>query len=470
MKKLLTLKYDILNMVICMNKNIFREYDIRGKYPEDINEEFALFFGQKYGTYLKRKGYTNVAIGRDIRLSSEPLQKSIIEGLLKSGIDVIDLGVCSTPMVGCASIILDTATIEVTASHNPSNENGIKFFLKNNYAFCGDELRDFYNFMDNDDVETGEGNLTEQSILEDYKKLLFNKISFGNRKLKIVVDPGNGVTAVYVKELFKDLPFDITYICDEPDGRFPNHHPDPAVLENNKMLMDKVKEIGADFGAGYDGDGDRFGLVDNEGNFIYPDIVMSLLWKLLVYTDIEKRTLFDVKCSPALPEVLKNLDVDYIVYKTGAPLLKNEINRNKILFGGEYSGHMVFNDKYVGVDDGVYCTIRLLEMLSKTNHSITEILSGTPQYVNNGEMKLPTPDEIKFEVVAKVLEHYKEKGMNIVDIDGVRVEADDYEFCFRASNTGPNITFIANAKTKEKLDEIINEVNELYEGIKKEYQ
>lgn len=453
-----------------MNKNILREYDIRGKYPEDINEEFALLFGQKYGTFLKRKGYTKVAIGRDIRLSSEPLHKNIVDGLLKSGIDVINIGVCSTPMAGIASIIFDTASLEVTASHNPSDENGIKFFMKGNYAFCGNELREFYDFMDNEEMDEGTGSLEEKDILEDYKKYLFNKISFGNRKLKIVVDPGNGVTAAFVKELFKDLPFDITYICDTPDGNFPNHHPDPAVLENNEMLIAKVKEIGADFGAGYDGDGDRFGLIDNEGNLIYTDIVMALFWKLLSYTDIEKRTLFDVKCSPALPSVLKDLNIDYTLYKTGAPLIKNEINRNKILFGGEYSGHIIFNDKYVGVDDGIYATIRLLEMLSKTNHSITDILSDVPEYLNNGEMKLPTPDEIKFEVVNKVLNHYKDKGLNIVDIDGVRVEKDDYEFCFRASNTGPNITFIANAKTKEKLDEIIKEVMDLYEDIKKEYQ
>lgn len=451
-----------------MNKNILREYDVRGKYPGDLNEETATFYGQKFGSWLIDKGYEKIVVGRDIRLSSESLKKNLIEGLLKSGINVIDVGITSTPMLSYCSILFDTAAIEVTASHNPPDENGFKMFLKQNYALCADALREFYDYIDKEDIHEGNGTIEEKNILEDYRKALFNKINFGSRRLKIVVDPGNGVTACYVKDLFKDLPCDITYICDEPDGNFPNHHPDPIVLEYTEMLRNKVKELSADFGIGYDGDGDRIGVVDNEGNLMYTDMLMILLWKCLIFTDTPKMTLFDVKCSPALPEVLKELGIEYIVYKTGAPLTKNKINEENIMFGGEYSGHLVFRDKYVGIDDGIYVTIRLIEALSKTNHTITEIIEEVPKYYNAGEIKLSTPDEIKFKVVDKMLEHYKNLGCNIVDIDGVRVEDPEYTFCFRASNTGPNITFIPHAKTEEKLKQIIDEVQNLYEEIKKD--
>lgn len=453
-----------------MNKNILREYDVRGKYPDDLNEEVANFYGQKYGTWLQKKGYTNIAVGRDIRLSSETLKKSLVEGLLKSGINVIDMGITSTPMAGYASILFHTASLEVTASHNPKDDNGFKMYLKDNHALCGDELKEFYTFLDSDELQEGTGTLEEKNILEDYKKVLFNKISFGSRRIKLVIDPGNGVTSCFIKDIFKDLPCDITYICDEPDGNFPNHHPDPIILEYTEMLRNKVKEIGADFGIGYDGDGDRIGVIDNTGNLIYTDMLMILIWKCLVFTDIQKKTLYDVKCTPALTEVLKEMGIDYIVYKTGAPLTRNKINEEKIPFGGEYSGHIVFTDKYIGVDDGIYATIRLVEMLSHTNHSITEILEEVPEYKNAGEIKLPTPDEIKFKVVDKMFSYYKEKGCNIIDIDGVRIEDKDYAFCFRASNTGPNITFIPYAKTDELLQKIINEVQNKYEEIKKDIQ
>lgn len=452
-----------------INKSIFREYDIRGVYPTEVNEETAYIIGKSYGTMLITQYKQNTCcVGHDNRLSSPSLTENLIKGLLETGINVIDLGLCTTPMYFYGCILTHTYGMMVTASHNPKDDNGFKFCFDNLGNARGKQVYDFRDFTLAGKFINGQGELKKLDIYPYYKSLIKDSINMGSRKLKVVLDPGNGTTALFAEDLYKQFfNLDLIIINGFSDGNFPSHHPDPAVPENLKQLQEAVREYSADCGIAFDGDGDRVGFVDEEGNIIPTDKFMVIVTRYLFPKTNDKRTLYDVKCSKIVAEEAKKLNGEAILCRTGASYTRYEINKNHIPFGGEYSGHFVFTDKWPGFDSGIYSGLRMLEILSNGVLTFSHLLDGITVYYNTPEIKIPVSDENKFKIVDEVKKYCHEKNYKTIEIDGVRVEDDNSWALVRASNTGPNLTVRFEATTEERLKEIQKEYMEVIKKIEK---
>ena len=450
-----------------IDKNIFREYDIRGVYPTEVNENAAYKIGQSYGTMLiNNYNKTTCCVGMDNRLSSPSLKKELISGLISTGINVIDLGLCTTPMYFYGCIHTHNFGMMITASHNPKEDNGFKFCFDNLGNARGKQVYDFRDFTLAGKFITGNGEVKELNILPYYESLIKDNISMGNRKLKVVVDPGNGTTALFAENIYKQFDnLDLVMINNISDGTFPSHHPDPAVPENLKQLKERVLAEKADCGIAFDGDGDRVGFVDENGQIVPTDKFMVIVTRYLFPKLFDKRTLYDVKCSKIVDEEAKKLDGEAVLCRTGASYTRYEINKNQIPFGGEFSGHFVFNDKWPGFDSGIYSGLRLLEILSNTDKSFSELLDGITKYYNTPEIKVPVSDDNKFMIVDKVKEYCHEKNYETIEIDGVRVNFKDSWGLVRASNTGPNLTLRFEATTENRLNELEHEFMEIIKKI-----
>ena len=452
-----------------INKKIFREYDIRGKYSlEEVNEEVAYQVGRSYATILiNYYDMKSCTVGMDNRYSSPTLKESLVKGLVDSGLNVIDLGLCTTPMYFYGCIYTHTFGIMVTASHNPKDDNGFKFcfdFLGN---ARGKQVYDFRDFTLKGNFISGKGKVSTLDIFPYYKSLIKDSISMGNKRLKVVIDPGNGTTSLFARELYSQFDnLDIIMINDISDSSFPNHHPDPAVVENLKQLQDKVLEVKADVGIAFDGDGDRVGFVSNSGEIIPTDKFMAIVTRYLFPKISDKRTLCDVKCSKIVLEEAKKLGGEAILSRTGASYTRYEINKQNIPFGGEFSGHFVFNDKFPGFDSGIYAGLRMLQILSNSNTNIEGLLEGITKYYNTPEIKIEVTDESKFNIVDEVKKYCQNKGYELILLDGVRVNYPDGWALIRASNTGPNLTLRFESQSKEKLENIRNEFVNLVNSLK----
>ncbi len=453
-----------------IDKNIFREYDIRGVYPSEVNESAAYQIGRSYGSLLKSKYGMNVCcVGMDNRLSSPSLKEELVRGLNDSGTNVIDLGLCTTPMYFYGCIYTHTFGMMITASHNPKDDNGFKFCFDSLGNARGKQVYDFRDYTLEGKFLNGHGVNTLMDIFPYYKSLLKDNINMGNKRIKVVIDPGNGTTALFARELYEMFDnLDVIMINEDSDATFPNHHPDPAVPENLKQLQEKVIFSKADIGIAFDGDGDRVGFVDENGNIIPMDQFMVILIRYLFPKLKNKKMLCDIKCSKIVEEEANKFEGEVIWYRTGASYTRYKINKDNIPFGGEYSGHICFNDKFPGFDSGIYSGIRMLEILSNTDKNVSELLDGITKYYNTPEIKIPTSDDIKFTVVNKVKDYCHEKKYNTIELDGVRVDYPDAWALVRASNTGPNLTIRFEAKTEERLNEIKNEFISLIEKISKE--
>ena len=446
-----------------MDKTIFREYDIRGEYPTQIDEETAYTIGRSYGSYIQEKIKRNICgVGRDNRLSSPALSKELIRGILDSGCNVIDFGLTTTPMYYFAckktNVIIG---VMVTASHNPKDDNGFKFSFDNLGNARGEQIYDFRDYTLAGNFLSGKGELSEFDPREYYKSFIKDAIDMGDRKLKVVLDCGNGTTSLFAEEIYKQFPnLKITMICDESDATFPNHHPDPAVEENNQMLKDKVLEIKADIGIGFDGDGDRVGFVTEAGEMMPIDKAMVAYIRSINDTVANKSYLFDVKCSKALEDEIIKLGGTPIWYRTGNSWTRYAVNKEGYPFGGEYSGHLYFNDKWPGIDSGLYNGLRMLEILSKSDCKFSELIDGINTYYSIPETKIKVTDKDKFNIVNDILIYCKNKNYTFLDLDGVRVQFEDGWALVRASNTGPNLTIRYEAKSKHRLEEIQKEFDE----------
>ncbi len=442
-----------------INPDIFKEYDIRGTYPIDLNEEIAYKIGRGYGSYLKEKLNSSFCVvGRDNRLSSLSLSNALIEGIIDSGCDVYNYGQITTPMHYLTRHQNHAYGIMVTASHNPKDDNGFKFSFDHLANARGQMIYEFRDYVLKNQFLSGKGKVILKDCKKDYLNYMKRNIQMGDRKVKAVIDLGNGATTCIAKEvhqLFKNL--DITYICDTNDGTFPNHHPDPAVEENMEMLKQKVLEVHADLGIAYDGDGDRIGIILDNGKYISADLYMILIIKNLLPTLENKTILYDVKCSKSLEDEIIRLGGKTYCYRTGTSYTEAKTKELNLSFGGEFSGHVFFNDRDYALGSGIYAGLRLMEIVSKTDRRLSEMLADISKYYSTPEIKIATTNDKKFEIVKEVLNYVKEKNYQYNAIDGVRVTFPNGWALIRASNTGPNLTIRFEAKTEEYLNTLKKE-------------
>ena len=453
-----------------LNKNIFREYDIRGIYGKDIDEDIAYLIGKAFATKLLELGKTKTLVGYDNRKSSVKIEENLVKGIVESGIDVVRLGLVTTPIYYYGWDLLNIKCgIMVTASHNPKDDNGFKFSYNGIHNAYGDSALELYNIIVNKSFKSNGklGKIENKNIIADYIKMITEGINLGNKKLKVVYDCGNGTTCIVADQVFdkfKDK-LDLVPLFNESDPNFPNHHPDPAVEENLEKLKQKVIETKASLGVAYDGDGDRIGVVDNNGCMLDIDKFMIVIWKNLVNTNVEKKTFYDVKCSLSLKEELDKMGIQNEFYRTGNSYTKMKSVQGNYPFSGELSGHVFFRDRFLGYDDGIYASLRLIEILTNSNLNLSEMLDDINLYYSTKEIKIPTNDDIKFAIVEKIKNYCLEKEYQILTIDGVKVFFNDGSALVRASNTGPNLTCRFEAKTNDRLeiikDEFINLIKSL---------
>lgn len=435
-----------------MNPNIFREYDIRGVYPDTINETIAYTIGRSYGSYLQEKlNQTTCIVSHDNRLSSPALAAYLIKGITDSGLNVYNYGLTTTPMHYYARYIHNLFGIMITASHNPKDDNGFKFSFDNLSNARGEMIEEFKNYTFEGKFLSGNGTVSSGNITEKYIEYLRYGVEFGRRKRKVIIDLGNGTTSIIARKIFEKINVDFEILFEESDGRFPNHHPDPNVEENLIALKKEVLEKKADCGIAFDGDGDRLGIIDEKGNFVPTDYYMILIIRDMINKVKNKTFLYDVKCSKALEDEITRLGGVGICSRTGASYTQAMTKEQDLPFGGEYSGHFYFRDKIADVGSGIYAGLRLLEILSKTNQSLSALLSDIPKYYSTPEIKFASPDEKKFDVIKKVKEFCESQKWPINATDGVRVTFSTGWALVRASNTGPNITMRCEATTEEGL-------------------
>ena len=359
-----------------MDQSIFKEYDIRGTYPININEEIAYKIGLGYGSYIQEFLNENTCVvGRDNRLSSLSLSNALIKGITESGCHVYNYGQITTPMHYLTRHINQLKGIMVTASHNPKDDNGFKFSFDDLANARGQMIYDFRDYILKGKFLKGKGTIEQKNITQEYLNYMKKNIHMGEKKVKAVIDLGNGATTCIAKKVHTLFPnLEITYLCDENDGNFPNHHPDPAVEENMTLLKQKVIELKADVGIAYDGDGDRLGIVLENGQYISADQYMILIIKDLLPKTKNKTILYDVKCSKALEDEIIKLEGTPYCYRTGTSYTESKTKELNLSFGGEFSGHIFFNDRDYALGSGIYAGLRLMEILSKTNQSLSDIL------------------------------------------------------------------------------------------------
>ncbi|RKL63379.1 phosphomannomutase/phosphoglucomutase [Thermoanaerobacteraceae bacterium SP2] len=447
-----------------INPNIFRQYDIRGIVGQDLDEELANILGKAFGTFAVKNGEKKVLVGSDNRSSSPSLKKSVIDGLLSTGCDVVDIGTVITPIFYYSRIRYDiNPGIMVTASHNPGEFNGFKvgFGLGTIY---GEEIQELRRMMEKGEFVTGNGNLSYLDPTEDYINMICEKIHL-DRKLRVGVDCGNGTASFFAEKLFKRLGVDVYPIYCDSDPGFPHHFPDPVKPENLKDLRDLVLKEKLDLGIGFDGDGDRIGVVDDSGNVIFGDMLMILFWREIIPRHPGATAIVEVKCSQALPEEIEKLGGKPMFYKTGHSLIKAKMRQIGAVFTGEMSGHMFFADEYYGYDDALYAAARLLRILSKTSLKLSVLLSDVPRYFSTPELRVHCPDEEKFKKVEEVKEYFRDK-YPMIEVDGARVLFPEGWGLVRSSNTGPELIVRCEARTQEGLEKIKEEIQNALKPLK----
>jgi len=453
---------------LTINPAIFREYDIRGIWEKDLTEEVIERIGKAFAVYLRdalKKEKITVSIGRDIRLSSSVIMKSLSQGLLSSGINIIDIGVCPTPVQYFSLFHLPVdGGVMITGSHNPPEFNGMKISVGKETLY-GEKIQDVRRISEKGDFLKGMGKSEVYEIMPVYMKHLKNSFSPLNG-IKVVVDAGNGTAGLVTPRLMRDLGCEVIELYCDPDGNFPNHHPDPIVMENLKDLIEKVMSSGADIGMGYDGDADRIGVISDKGEVIWGDKLMIIFARDIIEKQkaegIHEKPIFigDVKCSQIMYEEIARLGGNPIMWKTGHSLIKHKVKETGAILGGELSGHLFFADRYFGYDDAIYASLRLLEALFRNGrpYSIERLLRDVPKTVSTPEIRVECPDDIKFKVVEGVKKAFRDYPFN--DIDGIRIHFDRGWGLLRASNTQPALVLRFEAKDEDSL----REIKELVEG------
>jgi len=433
-------------------ESIFREYDIRGTYPSEINENIISLIGQAIALKCKEEGVSQISVGRDGRLSGETLLDSMCSSLARSGISVINIGLVTSPILYyAAKKSYSKSGIMITGSHNPKDDNGIKMVI-NNKPVSGTEILSLTkSVLDFNGIKE---EIIKLDIIEDYINDVLQKITLDKpENLKVVIDCGNGAAGCVAPELFKRLGCNVINLFSEIDGNFPNHHPDPGKLANLQDLIKSVKAENADLGLAFDGDGDRVGLVTEKGNVVFPDKIMMLFAKDVLARNNGGQIIFDVKCSNLLAEIIKTNGGEPIMSPTGHFHIKNKLRETNALLAGEMSGHIFFNDDWYGFDDGHYAGVRIIDLINRSNSSIEEMISELPKSFSTPELNIYASDDSKFDIVKKFAEECSLDGKKIT-IDGLRIEFSNGWGLLRASNTTPKLVLRFEGSSENDLNTI----------------
>jgi phosphomannomutase / phosphoglucomutase len=436
-----------------VNPSIFREYDIRGLAEKEFDKEFALLLGKVHGTMIGEAGGSRVSVGRDCRATSDQYAEAVIAGLISTGLRVVDLGVCPTPLLYFSLFHLNTdGGIEVTASHNPSDYNGFKLCLGKDTLY-GEQIQEIRVRMEqNRFIEKPGGKSEHYEIVPPYQQHLLNDVPRLKRSLKVVVDAGSGVGGPVAPPIFRHLGCTVWEVACTPDGSFPIHHPDPTVPENLRALIDKVRCEGADLGIAYDGDADRIGAVDEQGNIVWGDELLVIFARDILQRNPHATIISEVKCSQRLFDDIVEHGGVPIMWKAGHSLLKAKLKETDALLAGELSGHMFFKERYFGYDDAIYASLRLLEIIANSGQPFSALFADLPRTVSTPEIRIDCPDDRKF-IIAERAKEYFRKHYDTIDIDGVRVQFPEGWGLIRASNTQPALVLRFEAQSAEKLTE-----------------
>lgn len=451
-----------------INSEIFRQYDIRGIAGRDMTESDVVLIGKGIGTYLHKQGNRFVAVGRDGRVTSDVYAERLVEGLMATGCRVVDIGVCPTPVSYFAIRHLETqGSVMVTASHNPPEYNGFKICSGVDSVY-GEQIQQIRKIIADGDFITGQGSAEAYEILPDYIEYVIDNIDL-KKSLRIGVDAGNGTGGLTAGPILKNLDCEVHELYTDLDGTFPNHEADPTVAANMADLVALVKEKRLNAGFGFDGDADRLGVVDADGSLIYGDQLMILFSREILTRKPGATFISEVKCSQTMYNDIERHGGNAIMWKTGHSMIKQKMKETEAELAGEMSGHIFFKDRYFGYDDAIYAACRLLEILADTGQTIGELLADVPRTFNTPEIRMDCADHIKFDVVAKVTDHFKGKE-KVIDIDGARVLFDGGWGLVRASNTQPALVLRFEALSQARLDEIRHTIESALNEIKGQFE
>jgi phosphomannomutase/phosphoglucomutase len=454
-------------MATTLSPTIFREYDIRGLVDRDLTEEAVHRVGLALGTMVRRAGGRAVVVGRDCRESGNRFAGRVIDGLEATGIDAVDVGVVPTPLTYFAAQVLPVDGLcMITGSHNPPEYNGLKVGVGKT-TLHGAGIQELRRLAESGEFAKGVGRTRFEDAVGPYREHVRKSLSMGPRRLKAVVDAGNGTGGVVAVPLFESLGIEVVPLFVEMDGRFPNHHPDPTVEKNLADLKSKVLETGADVGIAYDGDADRVGAVDEKGNVLWGDQLMILFSRALLAEKPGAAIVGEVKCSMTLYEDIARRGGRPIMWKAGHSLIKAKMKEEGALLAGEMSGHIFFGHRWFGFDDGIYSSARLLELLSREERPLSALLADVPRTFSTPEIRVDCPEDKKFELVRRAQEWFSSR-YQAVTVDGVRVLFPDGWGLVRASNTQPLLVLRFEATTPERLQEIERLVTDKVEELKRE--
>lgn len=455
-----------------INSNIFREYDIRGIAETELTDENVALIGKAFATWMLAQGRKQLVVGRDLRLSSDRLRDALVNAMLGCGVDIIDIGVVPTPTQYFGIIHFEAeGGVMITGSHNPREYNGFKMSkgLRADDghlsvgAVYGQDIQELYQIIRSNKFASGKGKIETVNITPEYIAAVKQRVKI-HKRLKIVVDPGNGCGALFAPDLWEEMGCEVVRLYAEPDGNFPNHLPDPTVMKYIKDLREKVLAEKADLGIGYDGDADRMGIIDNLGRPIFADKLLALFARDTLTRYPGATIVFDVKCSQALPEMIEKAGGKPLMWKTGHSLLKAKMKEEHSPLAGEMSGHIFFSDGYFGFDDAIFGSGRLMQILTQSGKTMAQLHDEVPAFVSTPEIRIDATDEDKFNVVADLVAYFK-KSYQVIDIDGARVLFGDGWGLVRASNTQPVLVIRFEAKTQERL----NQIAEIFKKKLREY-
>jgi len=459
-----------------LNPNIFREYDIRGVVKDDLSRNVVKDIGRAFGTEMVEQGRQRLSLGRDGRLSSPALYDALIQGLTSTGIEVLDVGVCPTPLLYFTLFELPVqGGVMITGSHNPADFNGFKL-CRGRESIYGDEIQGIRKRIESKTFVKGKGDVKNYpGIIPQYTKVLEKQFKNTANGLKVVVDSGNGTAGPIAPALLRLMGCDVIELYSEMDGRFPNHHPDPTMPENLVDLIARVKAEHAAMGIGFDGDSDRLGVVDENGEVLWGDRLLIIFARDILKRLPKATVVSEVKCSQQLFDDVTQRGGQAIMWKAGHSLIKAKMRETQAVLAGEMSGHFCFADRYYGYDDAIYAACRLIEIVAKADRPLSQLLADLPKTYNTPEIRVDCPDEIKFKLVEKVKKRFADPScmrgerVKMIEVDGLRVQFEDGWGLLRASNTQPVLVLRFEAKTAERAKEIQDLIQDVVEQARTEF-